>query len=323
MKFDNAYCLSLDEKLSIYDVRDLNFDETQAFDSAQEHFLCPDDACRAALGPDSRLGTYNAKNVRFKKTPHFKDRPSTRHLPECRYFSAEKAAAAPDGGDGREDNFPSELLLTRRTYQRAPAVVDGAAPAPQLGGPVLAEAVSAPTAARRPAASPAPLNRTTIFAHPVECFVSNYADKERLKSHPLKIADQALNYWSFFKKIEYCQDKPGLIYWGKVKAIKSYKTSFSIQFANPLWLDKKRYPVNVYLSKSLIENYRQRRVFLEEIEHAMDQTEDLYCFFYGVTPQRKEVPGKTDPQRTFSVFSAEIENLDHFILRTAPGLTPS
>jgi len=36
MKFDLAYCLSLDEKLSIYDVRDLNFDETMAFDSAKE-----------------------------------------------------------------------------------------------------------------------------------------------------------------------------------------------------------------------------------------------------------------------------------------------
>ena len=35
MKFDLAYCLSLDDKLSIYDVRDLNFDETMEFDSAK------------------------------------------------------------------------------------------------------------------------------------------------------------------------------------------------------------------------------------------------------------------------------------------------
>ena len=41
MKFDLAYCLSLDDKLSIYDVRDLNFDETVAFDSAKEHFRAP------------------------------------------------------------------------------------------------------------------------------------------------------------------------------------------------------------------------------------------------------------------------------------------
>ncbi len=43
MKFDKAYCLSLADKLSIYDVRELNFDETLAFDSTHEHFLCPDD----------------------------------------------------------------------------------------------------------------------------------------------------------------------------------------------------------------------------------------------------------------------------------------
>ena len=41
MKFDLAYRLSLDDKLSIYDMRDLNFDETVTFDSAKEHFQCP------------------------------------------------------------------------------------------------------------------------------------------------------------------------------------------------------------------------------------------------------------------------------------------
>ncbi|VVN90747.1 hypothetical protein [Pseudomonas fluorescens] len=45
MKFDLAYCLSLDAKLSIYNVRDLNFDETMAFDFAKEHFQCPNDVC--------------------------------------------------------------------------------------------------------------------------------------------------------------------------------------------------------------------------------------------------------------------------------------
>lgn len=317
MKFDNAYCLSLDEKLSIYDVRDLNFDETVSFDSDQERFLCPDDACRAALGPDNLLGTYNAQNVRFKKTPHFKDRPSTRHLPECRYYSADKAASSPETQSEREDSFPVELLLTRRTYNHRltiPAVEPGAI-TPALPEP---EAVThAPKVASAPKAS---ANRTTVFAHPVECFVSNQGDKERLKAQPLKIADQQLTYWSFFKKVEYSQDKPGLIYWGKIKTIKAYKTSFSIQFDKPIWVDKKRYPVNVYLSKNLIENYRQRRVFLEEIQHAMEHNEDLYCFFYGVTPQLKEVPSKTHPEQTFSVFSCEIENLDHFLIRPAPEL---
>lgn len=312
MKFDKAYCVQLDDKLSIYDVRDLNFDDTVDFDSDKQRFQCPDDACRAALGPDNRLTTYNAKNVRFKKTPHFKDRPSTRHLPECPYFRTESAASE---SAEREDNFPVELLLTRRTYVRKPVSTAARGESESLP-PATPPADTAPAA---PAVKNQPL-RTTVFAHPVECFVSNAADKEQLKAHTLKIGEQTLSYGAFFKKIEYCQDKPGLIYWGKIKAIKSYTTSFSIQFDKPVWLDKKRYPVNVYLSKDLIENYRQRRVFLEEIQHAMDNSEDLYCFFYGVTPELKTLPGKKDPEKPFSVFSCEIENLDHFIIREADGL---
>ena len=69
MKFDLAYCLSLDDKLSIYDVRDLNFDETMAFDSAKEHFQCPNDACRSAFDAANVLTTFNAKNVRWGGRP--------------------------------------------------------------------------------------------------------------------------------------------------------------------------------------------------------------------------------------------------------------
>jgi len=32
------------------------------------------------------------------------------------------------------------------------------------------------------------------------------------------------------------------------------------------------------------------------------------------------VPSKKNPEQTFGVFSANIENLDHFIVREAPGL---
>ena len=41
MKFDTAYSLSLDDKLSIYDVRELNFDETDAYDSDTDRFPLP------------------------------------------------------------------------------------------------------------------------------------------------------------------------------------------------------------------------------------------------------------------------------------------
>ncbi|KIH85778.1 hypothetical protein [Pseudomonas batumici] len=320
MKFDKAYCVSLDEKLTIYDVRDLNFDETLEFDSGRESFQCPNDACRAAFDSSNRLTTYNASNPRFKRTPHFKNMPSTRHLADCPYLSPETAANGLDPDQPLEDiegeqNFPVELLLTRRTYTRkTPTASSGHQP------PSSAEPAPAPFDAPAAHEAKATPNRTSVFAHPVECFVSNHANKDLLKRMPLTIGDLTLNYNAFFKKVEYCQDRQGLIYWGKIKEIKDYRTSFSVVFDKPVWADKKRYSINVYLSKNLIENYRQRTVFLEEIKRVIDQAEDLYCFFYGVTPQLKQVPSKKDPEQTFSVFSCEIDNLDHFLIREAPGL---
>ena len=53
-------------------------------------------------------------------------------------------------------------------------------------------------------------------------------------------------------------------------------------------------------------------------QHAIESGKDLYCFFYGVTPELKQVPSKKNPEQTFGVFSANIENLDHLIIREAP-----
>jgi hypothetical protein len=318
MKFDLAYCLSLNDKLSIYDVRDLNFDETMDFDSAREHFQCPNDACRLAFDTANELGTFNAKNVNYVRTPHFKNLPSTRHVEGCPYVSVKTPASGVDEAetdDSREEHFPSELLLTRRKYVRKPSspkvAVDGVRD--QSPTPSVASNIEQPSRESAP-------DKTSVFAHPVECYVSNFDDKDLLKRVPLKIGEHTAPYASFFKKIEYLQDNKGLIYWGKIKEIKDYTQSFRIDFEKKVWFEKKPYSVNVYLSKKLIDSYRKRKAFLEEIKHAIESGRELYCFFYGVTPELKQVQSKKNPEQTFGVFSANIENLDHFIVREAPGL---
>ena len=316
MKFDLAYCLGLDTKLSIYDVRDLNFDETLDFDSAKERFQCPNDDCRRAFDGTNVLGTINAKSVNYIRTPHFKNVPSTRHVEGCPYVSL-KTPSMENGetDDGPEEHFPSELLLTRREYVRKPisasAVADGL--------PVQESDTSLTRQISPPGADSAP-DKTSVFAHPVECFVSNFANKDLLKRMPLKIGEHTASYASFFKKIEYLQDNSGLVYWGRIKQIKDYTQSFRIDFEKKVWLEKKPYSVTVYLSKKLIDGYRKRKAFLEEIKHAIESEHELYCFFYGVTPELKQVPSKKNPDQTFGVFSAAIENLDHLIIREAPGL---
>ncbi|MBL0843564.1 hypothetical protein [Pseudomonas mediterranea] len=326
MKFDLAYCRSLDDKLSIYDVRDLNFDETMDFDSAREHFQCPNDACRAAFDAANVLGTFNAKNVNYVRTPHFKNIPSTRHVEGCPYASLKTPTTgletdAAEADDGWEEHFPSELLLTRREYVRKPS-------SPVVAADVMREerVPSAASHGEHTSRDSAP-DKTSVFAHPVECFVSNFADKDLLKRMPLKIGEHTAPYASFFKKIEYLLDNKGLIYWGKIKKIEDYHSaSFRVDFEQKVWVKlpgeakKRPYSVNVYLSKKLIDQYRKRKAFLEEIKHAAESERDLYCFFYGVTPELKQVPSKKNPEQTFGVFSAQIENLDHFIIREAPGL---
>lgn len=322
MKFDTAYCISLDDTLSIYDVRDLNFDETVAFDSALERFQCPNDECRAAFDATNQLGTFNAKNVNYIRTPHFKNLPGTLHIESCPY-GVSKGASVGEGAaaeDEREEHFPSELLLTRREYGRRPTSPT-TPEAPRDNPPVASASPQKPYAGRD--STP---EKTSVFAHPVECFVSNIDDKELLKRMPLKIGEHTASYASFFKKIEYLLDNKGLIYWGKIKQIKDYTQSFRIDFEPKVWFKdvgeskKKPYSVNVYLNKKLIDNYRKRNAFLEEIKAAIDSQRGLYCFFYGVTPTLKQVPSKKNPEATFGVFSANIENLDHFVIREAPGL---
>ncbi len=323
MKFATAYCISLDDKLSLYDVRDLNFDETMDFDSAREHFQCPNDECRTAFEASNQLGTFNAKNLNYIRTPHFKNLPGTRHAEGCPY-AASRTASNPDNAatdDDREEHFPSELLLARREYVRQPV-----APVTSPDNPATLQPASAVKTVQPRAEHDGVPDKTSVFAHPVECFVSNIDDKDLLKRMPLKIGEHTASYASFFKKIEYLQDNNGLIYWGKIKQIKDYTQSFRIDFAQKVWFKegdegkKKPYSVNVYLSKKLVDNYRKRKAFLEEIKLAIDSQRELYCFFYGVTPVFKQVPSKKHPDASFGVFSANIENLDHFVIREAPGL---
>ena len=104
--------------------------------------------------------------------------------------------------------------------------------------------------------------------------MSNFEDKELLKRMPLKIGEHTAPYGSFFKKIEYLTDNKGLIYWGRIKKIKDSTQRAFVSISKRRSgsrrreAKKKPYPVNVYLSKKLIDNYRKRKAFLEEIKHA-------------------------------------------------------
>ena len=104
-----------------------------------------------------------------------------------------------------------------------------------------------------------------------------------------------------------------------VTALHFYETKGLIK-SNRNAGNQRRFPALVLRSIAIIKVAQRTGIPLEEIKHAIDSDKELFCFFYGVTPELKQVPSKKNPEQTFGVFSANIENLDHFIVREAPGL---
>ena len=307
MKYDQAYCTSLEDKLTIYEVRDLNFDESDNFDSDESDFLCPDDLCREMVGEKSKLSVVNAKRRKYVKTPHFRDTVNTLHREKCPYGNPDQVTddVAPESThtEGvKEHHFPTEFIPKRKRYTKK-------APKKPLDGREGVEATVSRTNPTTNLSRGKSTNKTSVLEHIVECYVSNINDKKKLNSMPLTISGIKLSYWSFFKKIRYFEDREGLIYWGQVKSIKDYKFSFRVDFAD--WVRGK--PVSLYIKKSLIDSYRKRKMFLDEIRDVIQSDDEKYCFFYGIYPQVKEVKYG---DKAFHVYNGEVENIDHILIRT-------
>ena len=307
MKYDEAYCNLLKDKLTIYEVRDLNFDETNEYDSDDSTFFCPDDKCREEIGEKSKLAVVNAKKRKYIRTPHFKDTPNTEHRENCPYGNQTQLKASKDpkstNTEGvKEHNFPTEFIPVRKRYFKT---IDKKKSEDNSDPDTITSKSRPQTNANRGKST----NKTSILEHIVECYVSNRDDRDTLKSMPLAIGNLTLNYWSFFKQIRYFQDREGLIYWGKIKQIKDYEFSFRIDFSD--WVNNSS--VCLYIKKSVITSYRKKGIFLEEIRELIKDNDEKYCFFYGVYPQLKRIRnGKNE----FEVYNAEVENLDHILIRT-------
>ena len=220
MKYPKAYCCEIDDCLSIYEVRDLNFDEGEEFDSENVTFLCPDAICREDVGRKALLTTVNAKNRKYKKSPHFRDIPSTEHSSRCSYkvdyidtLSRQPTSTHEEGI--KETDFPEEFLPSQKKYPRKLKESEGElehAERRSSQSNIRAKANGRKTS----------VNRTSQLEHIVECYISNSGDKKLLKRMPLTISGATKNYWSYFKKVQYFQDGQGFIYWGKIKKIVDY-----------------------------------------------------------------------------------------------------
>lgn len=306
IKLDRAYCRETDSVLTIYQVRDLHFDDEETFNARKAHFECPDEDCDASL-----VGVNHAK-VEFKNTPHFRLLTNHKHSGGCDYGNENNKKVTDEPEEkGIERNHkvsdhPEVLLLERQ-------------PVPFGTGK--------PRKKKKSAAPPSTLDistsngdhdnsaphETSCLEHIVETWVSN--DAEDLQHSLLTIGDKTKYYRNAFKHIDYFTDEEGLIYWGNVKSIKKYGKGYAITFKERPWFEGEKRQISIYIPSELIERYRKRKLFRRYIESLLDHADSgVTCYFVGTYPSLKDDEVVTS-KGSFRPLEVHLKNLDHLVLR--------
>lgn len=279
INLDRAYCKETDSVLTIYQVRDLHFDEESDFNARKVTFECPDEDCDAPL-----IGVNHTK-AEFKTTPHFRLLKNHKHADQCDIGN--------NNLNERKDE-PKERQLERshKVSDHPEVLLLERQPTPYSTGK-LRKNKKAPTKASADQPSsvstsekPSP-HETSCLEHVVETWESN--TREELSNSLLTIGDKTKWYRNAFKFIDYFADEKGLIYWGNVKSIKKYGYDYAIKFREQPVSEGKNRQISIYLSAALIESYRKRKLFRRYIESLIEKTDSgVRCYFVGAYPKLKE-----------------------------------
>jgi len=304
---DRAYCHQTDSVLTIYQVRDLHFDEGNDFNAKIATYECPDEDCSVEL-----RGVKHAA-VEFKNAPHFRVLKNHDHGPECDFRKGKTSKPDKDTGVGdprdyKDSTFPSELLL-----ERQPLPYGTGKPKKPRGPRSKPQVISG---ADEDYAAP---HRTSILEHIVETWLAH--GKDVLRRELLTIGDMTKYYPNMFKPIEYFTNGRGFIYWGAVKEIRYYrhKDAYSITFVDKPWFDGEPRQIGIYIESDQIERYRRRRLFRRYMDSLLNATQgSVNCYFVGAYPELKseDVVIKTGVgEKRFRPLEVHLSNLDHLVLR--------
>lgn len=309
MKFDRALCHQLNCVLTIYQARELHFDEESIFDSKSMAYECPDEDCSAEM-----IGV-NDTSVRFKTTPHFRTKQGAVHSESCDYSknsSSPKSTELSKPGTShgyKVTDIPEEFLLERQ----APPVGQGKKQKKQ--DTMNEEGTEHLTATQGDKFS---VHKTSCLEHIVEVWETH--TPESLKDIALTIGHKTKYYRNIFKPIRFFTDEEGLIYFGEVENIESFGQDYAIRFKDrPGYPDPKsdKYKISIYLRSDLINTYRKRKLFREHIDMLKILTaEKVTCYFVGAYPKLIDKTGKFGP---FKALELNITNLDHLVLRYYSG----
>ncbi|PCK07057.1 MAG: hypothetical protein COA42_16260 [Alteromonadaceae bacterium] len=314
MKIGTAYCRELSQEISIYQLRDQHFDENNDTNADKLTFTCRSANCSA------ELADINATNPRPKQTPHFRTFANSSH--QCELESTDTSLQNTDEGTRgapkayKETNFPLEFIVERPKKDEPQQTLATKEDQPKISRTIPAIEESS-TKTNKPSKAH---TRTSDLEHIAECFLSNQDDNELLKQQQLSIGDQQLSYRQYFKPTKFFDGKDALrVYYGQLKHIKPYgkdrHTSFGLEFVKWPEVDGKAYPLQIYLSNQLISNYRKQKLFTNQMQYFLENTEQkVLCFFYGCPEIVERKYRDKDKEGSYQRLEANITNLDHLFL---------
>lgn len=308
MKFDSAYCLETDSVLTIYQVRDLHFDEDEDFDSKHNNYFCPDEDCNVQL-----YGVNDAA-VEYKSTPHFRTKPKILHSVKCDYDGKNSQTKGAVSEQKRENShkisdIPERFIFETQKHPMGPNA--------GLNNKIRTRKQKENNYEfDRESVSP---HETSVLEHIVHVWKTN--DDNMLKKSFIYLGNKHKSYYKAFKKIGFFTDEEGLIYYGRIKKITQYGENYAIEFDGKAraevggdeWLK-----VSIYIKEEQIDSYRKRKLFKKHIQSLINisENDDIECFFVGAYPERKTVKIKDG---SFDVFNVEVTNLDHLVLLMNKG----
>ena len=300
---DRAYCHETDSILTIYQVRELHFDETVNFQADKATYECPDRNCNVEI-----TGVNHTK-TKFKVSPHFRLLPKHEHNEDCSFYSVKKPAGKSDHKGKQKSSkpvikHPEVLLLDKQ-------------PIPHNTGKTEILDISGFEGKKdtknksRLASSDKQKYTTSSLEHVVETWLTH--SEEELKYSLLTIGDTTKWYRNIFKEIKYFTDGEGLIYWGYLKEIKAYGKGYAFKFIDKPWFKGEERYISIYVSAKQIDKYRKKTLFRSYIDSLIDRDDiKVRCFFVGAYPKLTKIKHKG---RDFFPLKVEINNLDHLLLR--------
>lgn len=308
MKFSRAYCEQLKRSLSPYQARELFTNEDSDYFEQELSFCCEDKQCRVRLTP---VGIYMLR--KSKRALHFRSKEE--HKIGCGFLqpgTADSKVRRPskDEDEFKPTDFPTELDLNPPKRKK-----NGVGGTP-FGFDEDDEGTSGAGGAGGQDTKRQTSTRTRYLDLVVDCFMSGDEDSKQGK---FTIASKTKPFVRFFKKVQYFGDEAGLIYYGAIDDLSLYNgKGIGLRFAEPVWVDKKKYRIRVYIPQERIDQSRRKKTFMaemDELKKAFKAGEEVLAFFVGAYPF-KETVTKEDGS-TFDIYKAELSSVDHLSLAFA------